>query len=124
MLVGVTELTLVDPLVKDVVAKVTPEETVAIWCPLDVDIVIVIDPVSLILFGVIIELNMIKLVVVAATEVVDPDTFTTDDVFVVKLVPLTKMPFPVYEVKLELTVISLGNVNSITEFASTGNGKE
>lgn len=116
---------LVDPLDKLEAAMVTPEETVAIELPAEVVIVIAKDPVSLILFGFLMFVNNTIFKAEAVVLEVDPLIFTTEVVFVVKLVPLAIIPSPLYDERLVVSmVISLGKVNSIIGLASTGKDKE
>jgi hypothetical protein len=88
------ELMFVDPLDKLEAAIITPEETVAIEFPPEVLIVIVKDSVAFILFGFLMLLKSIMFVAEVVVLEVAPLTFTTDVVFVVKLVPLANNPIP------------------------------
>lgn len=87
-------LTLLEPLVKALAARVTPLDTCAIKALLEVKTLIVNESVVFILFGLRIVLKVTILVLDADVVDVVPGIFTTDAVFVWKLVPVVKSPIP------------------------------
>lgn len=111
MVVADTVLKLTAPLVSAVDANVTPDDTDAIKKPVDVYNLIVIDPVVLILFGVPIDVNVIKLRVSAETDAVVPGTVNAEEVSELKVLPLVNIPDPEYDDKLAFVVTSVGKVN-------------
>ena len=105
-------LTLLEPLVKALAARVTPLVTCAIKALLEVKTLIVKESVVFILFGLRIVLKVTMFVLDAGVVDVVPGIFTTDAVLVWKLVPVVKSPIPKRNIKFSESTLKALNASA------------